>query len=63
MGAVGAAGCVWWLSSLDNFTPKERVMAILAYGGLSAAWTLESGLPEGGPRRALQIAEMAVALA
>ncbi|HTU25929.1 MAG TPA: hypothetical protein VMF30_11060, partial [Pirellulales bacterium] len=33
VGVVGAAGCVWWLSSLDNFTPKERVMLILACWG------------------------------
>ena len=25
VGVVGSAACVWWLSSLDNFTPKEHV--------------------------------------
>jgi hypothetical protein len=33
VGVVGSAGCVWWLSSLDNFTPKERVATILACWG------------------------------
>ena len=30
---VGTAACVWWLSSLDNFTPKEHVAGILACWG------------------------------
>jgi hypothetical protein len=30
---VGTAACVWWLSSLDNFTPKEHVALILACWG------------------------------
>jgi MFS family permease len=33
VGMVGTAGCVWWLSSLDNFTPKEHVALILACWG------------------------------
>ena len=33
VGVVGAAACVWWLSSLDNFTPKEHVALILACWG------------------------------
>jgi MFS family permease len=33
VGIVGAAACVWWLSSLDNFTPKEHVALILACWG------------------------------
>ena len=33
VGVVGAAACVWWLSSLDNFTPKEHVAVILACWG------------------------------
>ena len=33
LGMVGSAGCVWWLSSLDNFTPKEQVAFILACWG------------------------------
>jgi DHA2 family multidrug resistance protein len=33
VGIVGAAACVWWLSSLDNFTPKEHVVFILACWG------------------------------
>jgi MFS family permease len=30
VGVLGTAGCVWQLSSIDNFTPKERISAILA---------------------------------
>jgi MFS family permease len=33
VGMVGTAACIWWLSSLDNFTPKEHVAAILACWG------------------------------
>ena len=33
VGVVGTAACVWWLSSLDNFTPKENVALILACWG------------------------------
>src|SRR5262249_32592361 len=33
VGTVGTAACVWWLSSLDNFTPKEHVALILACWG------------------------------
>src|SRR5438874_499518 len=33
VGMVGTAACVWWLSSLDNFTPKEHVGLILACWG------------------------------
>jgi hypothetical protein len=33
VGVVGSAACVWWLSSLDNFTPKEQVALILACWG------------------------------
>jgi MFS transporter, DHA2 family, multidrug resistance protein len=33
VGVVGTAACVWWLSSLDNFTPKEHVALILACWG------------------------------
>jgi hypothetical protein len=32
-GFVGSAASVWWLSSLDNFTPKEHVALILACWG------------------------------
>jgi MFS family permease len=32
-GIVGTAVCVWWLSSLDNFTPKEHLALILACWG------------------------------
>ena len=34
VGVVGTAGCVWWLSSIDNFTPKEHIAAIQALWGL-----------------------------
>jgi hypothetical protein len=33
VGMVGTAACVWWLSSLDNFTPKEHIALILACWG------------------------------
>jgi MFS family permease len=33
VGVVGTAACCWWLSSLDNFTAKERVAFILACWG------------------------------
>jgi MFS family permease len=33
VGVVGTAGCVWWLSALDNFTSKEHVALILACWG------------------------------
>jgi hypothetical protein len=33
VGLVGAAGSVWWLSSIDNFTPKENLAVMLACWG------------------------------
>jgi streptomycin 6-kinase len=42
--------------------PDRLLRWILAYGGLSAAWTLQDGLPADGPWRALQITEIAAAL-
>jgi hypothetical protein len=33
VGVVGAAACVWWLSALNNFTPKEHIALILACWG------------------------------
>ncbi len=33
VGVVGTAACIWWLSSLNNFTPKEHVAFILACWG------------------------------
>jgi hypothetical protein len=30
---IGAAACVWWLSSIDNFTPKEHLPVVLACWG------------------------------
>jgi MFS family permease len=33
IGVVGVAGCTWWLSSLDNFTPKEHLALMLACWG------------------------------
>jgi MFS family permease len=33
IGMLGTAGTVWWLSSLDNFTPKEHIAFILACWG------------------------------
>jgi MFS family permease len=34
VGVIGTAGCVWWLSSIDNFTPKAHIAAIQALWGL-----------------------------
>jgi len=33
VGFVGSAACVWWLSSIDNFTPKEQIPVMLACWG------------------------------
>jgi MFS family permease len=33
VGVVGTAACIWWLSGLDNFTPKEHLAVILACWG------------------------------
>jgi MFS transporter, DHA2 family, multidrug resistance protein len=33
VGVVGTSACVWWLSSLGNFTSKEHVALILACWG------------------------------
>ena len=33
VGFVGSAACVWWLSSIDNFTPKEHLAVMLACWG------------------------------
>jgi streptomycin 6-kinase len=41
--------------------PRRLRQWVLAYAGLSAAWTIESDLPADGPWRALRIAEMAAA--
>jgi hypothetical protein len=30
VGAVGSAGCVWWMSAIDNFTPKVDLSLMLA---------------------------------
>ena len=32
-GFLGAAACVWWLSSIDNFTSKEHLPVVLACWG------------------------------
>ena len=34
VAVIGCAGCLWWLASIDNFTPKERVAGMLALWGL-----------------------------
>jgi hypothetical protein len=31
---VGTAGCVWWLVSIDSFTPREQIVKIHALWGL-----------------------------
>jgi MFS family permease len=33
IGMIGSAASVWWLSSIDNFTPKEHVPVMLACWG------------------------------
>jgi MFS family permease len=33
VGVVGTAGCVWRLSSIDNFTPRDEIMLIQAVWG------------------------------
>jgi MFS family permease len=33
VGVVGSAACVWWLSGLNNFTPKEEIALMLACWG------------------------------
>ncbi|HVS37292.1 MAG TPA: MFS transporter [Gemmataceae bacterium] len=33
VGMAGAAACIWQLSSLDNFTPKEHIAGLLACWG------------------------------
>ena len=33
VGLVGSAACVWWMSSIDNFTGKERLALMLACWG------------------------------
>jgi predicted MFS family arabinose efflux permease len=32
-GATGGAACVWWMSSVDNFTPKDDLALMLAVWG------------------------------
>jgi MFS transporter, DHA2 family, multidrug resistance protein len=34
VGVLGSAGSIWWLSGIDNYTPKEQVAAGLACWGL-----------------------------
>lgn len=33
VGVVGSSACLWWLSSLDNFTAKEHTALVLACWG------------------------------
>jgi MFS family permease len=33
VGITGSAACVWWLSSIDNYTPKEHLVLMLACWG------------------------------
>jgi MFS family permease len=33
VGIVGTAACTWWLSTMDNFTPKEHIALNLACWG------------------------------
>jgi predicted MFS family arabinose efflux permease len=34
VGVLGSGSCLWWLSGVDNFTPKEDIAATLACWGL-----------------------------
>ncbi len=34
VGIAGSSGCLWLLSGIDNFTPKEQVAAVVAGWGL-----------------------------
>jgi MFS family permease len=34
VGVVGCAACLWWMSSVDNFTSKERVALMIGCWGL-----------------------------
>ena len=34
VGVVGCAACLWWMSSVDNFTSKEQVALMLGCWGL-----------------------------
>jgi MFS family permease len=33
VGVAGTSACIWWMSSLDNFTPKEHLIVMLACWG------------------------------
>jgi hypothetical protein len=33
VGALGSSACIWWMSSIDNFTPKEDLSVMLAAWG------------------------------
>lgn len=33
VGVIGTSACAWWLSSIDNFTPKEHLAVMLACWG------------------------------
>ena len=49
------------VASTAKVDPRRIRQWVLAYAGLSAAWTLESDMPADGPWRALRIGEMAAA--
>jgi predicted MFS family arabinose efflux permease len=34
VGAIGCAACLWWMSSLDSFTSKERIALMVGCWGL-----------------------------
>lgn len=44
-----------------DLEPRRLRRWVLAYAGLSASWTFDSGLPADGPWRAMRIAEIAAA--
>jgi hypothetical protein len=33
LGFAGSTACIWWLSSIDNFTPRVRIPVMLACWG------------------------------
>ncbi len=34
VGALGSAGCLWWMSSIDNFTSKSQIAEMIGCWGL-----------------------------
>ena len=64
VGVVGTAACTWWLSSVDNFTPKEHVALMLicwgAFLGLLPPAFLTDEIEGLNPRDALYALTLSV---